>query len=288
MAEAPGHRLGQIIGEALERAIEPVLQEFADEHGLYLDKAGNRPARAGKKVSWVDGLGNSHDLDFVLERGGSNEKIGVPVAFIETAWRRYTKHSRNKAQEIQGAVLPLLSRYGHVKPFAGVVLAGVFTSGSLAQLESNEFTVLYVPFKKMIEAFSGFGIDVEFDESTNDDHVRAQVRVYEAFDEDGKQEVADTIRQVVADQFEEFRVALESTVSRKVKLVHVIPLHGQAVQFEVLDEAIEAVRDYDASLGGILPFVRFDLVIRYTNGDRIEASFGAAADGIDFLESFRT
>ena len=45
--------------------------------------------------------------DYVLERGGTDTVRGLPAAFIETAWRRYTKHSRNKAQEIQGAVLAL-------------------------------------------------------------------------------------------------------------------------------------------------------------------------------------
>lgn len=288
MAEAPGHRLGQIIGETLERSIEPVLQAFADEHSLYLDKAGDRPARSGKKVSWVDGLGNSHDLDYVLERGGTEEKIGVPVAFIETAWRRYTKHSRNKAQEIQGAILPLASRYGHVKPFAGVVLAGVFTKGSLAQLQSNEFEVLHVPYEKMVEAFGKFGIDVEIEESTDDSYLREQIRVYEEFNEVQKQQVADAIRQVVSDQFEDFRAALEDTVSRTVEVVYVVPLHGHPNQYQDLEEAIEAVRSYDASLGANLPFVRFEVLIRYTNGDRIEASFAAASDTVDFLESFRS
>ena len=288
MAEAPGHRLGQIIGETLERSIDPVLSEFAEKHGLYLDKAGNRAARPGKKVSWVDGLGNSHDLDYVLERGGSDDKLGVPVAFIETAWRRYTKHSRNKAQEIQGAILPLASKYGHVKPFAGVVLAGVFTKGSLAQLQSNEFQVLYVPYEKIVEAFAGFGIDVEFDESTDDDHLREQIEIYEGLDDGGKQQVADAVRRVVSDQFEEFEEALESTVLRTVELVLVMPLHGHPSQFESLEEAIDAIGGYDVSLGSDLPFVRFEIVIRYTNGDRIEATFAAPSDAIDFLETFKT
>ena len=86
---------------------------------------------------------NSHDLDFVLERGGTPDKIGMPVAFIETAWRRYTKHSRNKAQEIQGALEPLAETYRHLAPFKGAVLAGVFTEGALTQLRSLGFTVLY-------------------------------------------------------------------------------------------------------------------------------------------------
>src|SRR2546423_10453545 len=106
MAEAAGHKFGQFIGEYCESAIEPLLQEFADKYGLFLDKKGPRPARSGKKLRWVDSYGNGHDLDYVLERGGTPEKVGTPIAFIESAWRRYTKHSKNKAQESQGAVLP--------------------------------------------------------------------------------------------------------------------------------------------------------------------------------------
>jgi len=46
VAEAPGHRLGQIIGTTLEAALEPVLHEVADLYGLYLDKKGHEePAR---------------------------------------------------------------------------------------------------------------------------------------------------------------------------------------------------------------------------------------------------
>jgi hypothetical protein len=139
MAKAPGHQLGQIIGVALEAAIGPYLHEIAKEFDLYLDQTGPRPARPGSKVTWVDSLGNKHDLDYVFERGGTASEIGVPVAFIESAWRRYTKHSRNKAQEIQGAILPLLATHSESKPFAGVVLAGVFTDGSLEQLRSTDF-----------------------------------------------------------------------------------------------------------------------------------------------------
>lgn len=110
MAESPAHRFGQIVGEVLEAGVTPLLTAFAEKHGLYLDRQGERPCRPGKRCSWLDLNNNKHDLDFVLERGGSADKLGVPAAFIETAWRRYTKHSRNKAQEIQGAIIPSFGR----------------------------------------------------------------------------------------------------------------------------------------------------------------------------------
>ena len=86
MATSPSHRWGQIIGqEFLEVAIEPLMRDVAAEHGLYLDQKGPRAARKGNKISRVDLYGNTHDLDFVLERNGSDARIGSPVAFIETA-----------------------------------------------------------------------------------------------------------------------------------------------------------------------------------------------------------
>lgn len=112
MAESPSHKFGQIIGNLLEEVIQPFLDDFARSHNLYLDYQNNlRPARSGKKVTWKDSYGNTHDLDYVLERNGTPDTVGTPVAFIEVAWRRYTKHSRNKAQEIQGAILPLAERF---------------------------------------------------------------------------------------------------------------------------------------------------------------------------------
>ena len=82
MAESLSHKFGQIIGDLLELAIYPHLQRFARKNKLYLDKNGEREARKGKKVTWLDINGNKHDLDFVLERGGKENVIGSPVAFI--------------------------------------------------------------------------------------------------------------------------------------------------------------------------------------------------------------
>ena len=79
MASASGHKWGQKIGEILE---------VANKRFLDFDSKGFRPARGGKKVSWEDKYGNSHDLDYVFEAGGTDHIKGKPVAFIESAWRR--------------------------------------------------------------------------------------------------------------------------------------------------------------------------------------------------------
>jgi hypothetical protein len=287
MAEAPGHKLGQIIGNELEAAVEPLLRGFAEEHELYLDKKGPRLTRPRKKkLVWEDGLGNTHELDYVLERGGTASKIGVPAAFVETAWRRYTKHSRNKVQEIQGAILPLLQTYEHSKPFAGAVLAGVFTDGSLNQLRSNGFSVVYIPAAIVSKVFSNFGIDISAEESTSDEYVQEQIARYSDLDQQQLQGLREALRQAVSDQLQEFTAALTAVVVRRIESVSVLPLHGTPHTFEDIQAAIEMIRSYDGSVDVARPFIRFEVIVRYSNGDRIVANYSEAERAAKFLESF--
>ena len=286
MAQAPGHRLGQIIGDTLELAIGPPLRNFADQHGLYLDTRGERSARPGKKVTWKDDLGNTHDLDHVLERGGTDHQLGIPVAFIETAWRRYTKHSRNKAQEIQGAVLPLLTSWAQVKPFAGVVLAGVWTQGSLTQLRSNGFSILHIRYETMIDIFRKWGIEIFYEEASSDSYLQEQINRWDKLSDKERDDLGDTLRREISDQLDVFMNDLTRTVLRRIKHISVLPLHGLTTECRTVDEAISLIKTHDSSrpIGSL---VRFEVMIRYDNGDRITADFASPADAVAFLESFR-
>src|SRR3989442_610987 len=165
MAESYAHRWGQIIGDVFEQFVRDMLKGIAEKHRLYLDYKKPRSARAKQsgrdlsKVTWQDSYGNRHDLDYVLERGGTEDVLGVPLAFIESAWRRYTKHSKNKVQEIEAAVLPIALTFARHQPFCGAVLSGKFTRNALAQLESKGFSVFHIPYASILEAFKETGID---------------------------------------------------------------------------------------------------------------------------------
>ena len=160
MAESLAHRWGQIIGDCFEAFVRSILVDVARAHDLYLDFKRPRKARGGQgKVTWQDGFGNKHDLDYVLERGGTEEDRGLPAAFIESAWRRYTKHSKNKAQEIEAAVMPVAMTFSRHQPFIGAVLAGEFTQSAIHQLESKGFAVLHVPYESILAGFQALGVD---------------------------------------------------------------------------------------------------------------------------------
>jgi hypothetical protein len=286
MAGSPAHRWGQIIGEVMEAAVLPLLEGFATSHRLYLDKQGDRSCRRGRKCTWVDMNENAHDLDFVLERGGTPNEIGTPVAFIEAAWRRYTKHSRNKAQEIQGAILPLAETYRHAAPFKGAILAGVFTDGALTQMRSLGFTILYFPYEMIIGAFERFGIDASSEEDTPDAAFKKKVRQYERLSDQQKRKIAAEFVRLNESQVKEFIGALTVTVSRKIQRILVLPLHGQIEELPTLNQAIAFIKGYDDQHGR-KPIQRYEIQIRYSNGDSIEGRFADKQEAIEFLESFR-
>lgn len=118
MAASPSHQLEEAIGEFFELAIVQYLHPVVSEKGYYLDYRHPRPARGNRReVIGLDHNGNRHKLDIVVEKGGSETKLGAPKAFIEMAWRRYVKHSKNKVQEIAGAILPLVETHAREMPF---------------------------------------------------------------------------------------------------------------------------------------------------------------------------
>jgi hypothetical protein len=286
MATSPSHRFGQIIGEVLETAITPLLQNFALEHELYLDKKGPRPCRRGRKCTWVDLNNNSHDLDFVLERGGTADKKGMPAAFIEVAWRRYTKHSRNKAQEIQGAVMPLIETYRNAAPFQGAILAGVFTKGALTQLQSLGFTILYFPYELVVEVFRRFGIDASSDEGTADVIFQEKVDSYEALSVNDRQRLAQELLKSRAEDVDQFIASLSSAVSRQIERIIILPLHGETCELNNIDEAVTFIERYNER-GQVDRFVRYEIRVLYNNGNKIDGAFIDKQSAIQFLRIYQ-
>jgi hypothetical protein len=242
-----------------------------------------RKARAAKrKVAWVDGKGNTHDLDYVFEFGGSDEQIGSPRAFIEIAWRRYTKHSRNKAQEIQGAILPLAERYSECRPFLGVVLGGVFTEGSLNQLRSHGFTVLYFPYESIIAAFASVGIDAAFSEDTPDSVLRKRVGQYGKLQAAQQERIATVLRNRHRADIDAFVSSLTTTLTRRIETVYVLPLHGIAQTLGDVREAIAFIESFDESKP-IASLTRYEVGIRYSNGDELRGQFKDKTTAVAFL-----
>lgn len=160
-----GHKLGQMIGDWWEEYIAlPTLKNISSMLDLYLDHRFNigRPCR-GNKIQWKDAEGNEVDYDFVMELGGSAEKKGVPVAFIETFWRRLAKHSKDKARDDSGKLLPMKEAYPTAR-FLGVVAGGDFTGPAREFVLSRGIELFYIPKKKIVDVFRDYSLEVDYED----------------------------------------------------------------------------------------------------------------------------
>lgn len=283
MAESPSHRFGQYLGELLEALFLPEVKAFCQGRDLYLDCGGPRPIRPGRKLTWADRYGNNHDLDFVIEKGGAAERQGRPLAFIEAAWRRYTKHSKNKAQEIQGAVLPIAEKYDIDRPFLGAVLAGEFTGNSIEQLRSVGFTLVHIPYRDIVGAFGKVGIDVAFDEGTPDSWFHVVLRRIEAAGPAMEKHIIATLRDLHRGQFDTFFERLHKKLARHVEGIGVTALFGQDVHFVSVDDAVGHLQAGLPPSRPGLTFLRHEISVRYSNGDHIRASFADPGEAVAFL-----
>ena len=284
MAKSPAHQFGQIIGNLVETVIRPLLEEFCSTTGFYLDyRENDRPARKGKKVAWEDQYGNIHDLDYVIERNGADAVIGSPVAFIEVAWRRYTKHSRNKAQEIQGAILPLAETYKWNNPFLGTVLAGVFTAGSLKQLKSVGFTILYFPYETLVDVFNREGIDIQYDEDTPDEECRQRVDLVRRTDDDSMCRIKNNLLAANKKSVCDFFDALRDRIGRRVERVVILPLYGEEHEFASIHGALLFLAQYNIREAAER-FRKYEVLVSFSNGDKVDGVFALKQKAYEFLE----
>ncbi len=151
-----GHSLGQKVGDWLEEFfVLPLLKQVAQHLKLFLDNRFRaRKARMGDKISWKDEDDNEVDYDFVMELDGTDDKIGIPVGFFECFWRRGKRHSKDKARDDSGKLMPMRDTYPTAR-FLGIVAGGDFTGPASTLAQSRRIDLFCVPKTKIISAFQG-------------------------------------------------------------------------------------------------------------------------------------
>jgi len=179
----------------------------------------------------------------------------------------------------------LVQTHRNAAPFIGVVLAGVFTEGALEQLRSLGFSILYFPYGTVVGAFSEVGIDARFDEDTPDDEFSLKVQAWENLSEEERQCVARKLLEINQENVEAFLKELEKAITREILVVRVLPLHGKPVELKSIEDAINFVEEYDEA-DGSMPVEKYEVQIRYNNGDRIEGEFRDKDSAVRFLMSY--
>jgi hypothetical protein len=83
-----------------------------------------------------------------------------------------------------------------------------------------------------------------------------------------------------------FKDALTGAILRTISIVRILPLHGIAHELETVEKAIDYLNHYDEKPAPDLAIAKYEVQIRYNNGDRIDAFFERKADAISHLSRY--
>ncbi|MGK7947002.1 MAG: hypothetical protein AB4058_21290 [Microcystaceae cyanobacterium] len=193
-----GHKLGQLVGDWFEEYfVFPLLQKVGQELELFVDsRFVKRTVRTGK-IIWYDIDGNAVDYDAVLELRGSATKRGVPVAFIECFWRRGSRHSKDKARDDSGKLLPMKETYPTAR-FLGIISGGDFTKPARELVKTRGIDLFYIPKTKIVQAFQDCGLIIDYPDKMPEGEKAKLVENFELLFSDLKKiEVRDKLHELV-------------------------------------------------------------------------------------------
>ncbi|MFZ1342448.1 hypothetical protein [Thiothrix eikelboomii] len=180
-----GHKLGQLVGDWFEEHIAlKQLEQVASSLGLYLDHRFRSRECRGDKIIWADRDGNAVDYDFVLELHGTDEKKGIPVAFFETFWRRGARHSKDKARDDSGKLMPMRATYPTTR-LLGILSAGDFTKPAQELVKTRNIDLFYLPKEQICHAWRNNGIATHSIQQESYADMEHQIS-YEAIYSDGE------------------------------------------------------------------------------------------------------
>ncbi len=286
MANSPSHKFGQMLGDFFEEQIVSYFRKNIN-NAFYVDYKHSRPARNGKKeVKWKDEKGNEHKLDIVIEKGGTEKKLGIPKAFIEVAWRNYEKHSKNKAQEISGAIIPLIKTYSQLTPFYGCVLGGVFTDNSQKQLISEGFVITYFDKKTLSNVFEAYGINIFWKDDTKEEDFEKRIGVFGSVLQFKKEKLEEDFQLLLMQGMKQFMKDLKKILENKIARILIYTFYGKTIELMNIESAISFIEKYGEK-DFSLPFVFYKIEIIYDNSGRISAEFPNKRDAIIFLDKFK-
>ncbi|MDW8265314.1 MAG: hypothetical protein RMJ52_08270 [Gemmataceae bacterium] len=267
-----GHKLGQLVGDWFEEFfVLPLLRRVADHLKLYLDcRFCTRKARESDKIIWKDVEGNEVDYDFVMELDGSDEKLGIPVAFFECFWRRGKRHSKDKARDDTGKLLPMRDVYPTAR-FLGIVAGGDFTAPARALVQNRQIDLFYVPKAKIVSAFEKNGLQIDYPDRLPEPE---KAKLADAF-ESGltptkKDEAAATLRQLIGE------VSLDTYVDRVRAALGALPQEIRIIAqreskpqvFDTIKEATSFLEDPKFDFSTLVE--NFVNEITYTDGTEFE------------------
>ncbi|WP_174590586.1 hypothetical protein [Methanocella conradii] len=103
---------------------------------------------------------------------------------------------------------------------------------------------------------------------------------------ENKKLVADTLMMKHPKNLKQFLDSLDKAIRRNVELVRVLPLYGRYYEHQTIDDAISFIREYveDSTSCHV---IRYEVDVRYNNGDSVHGQFNGKENAIQFLNKYR-
>lgn len=220
LVASAAHQLGQIVGNWYEEHVAgPVLAQIAENLDLYCDSRFINRSCRGERVIWADSAGNEVDYDFVFELDGSEDVRGQPVAIFETFWRRYKKHSKDKARDDCGKLRVMRDTYVTVRHL-GIFAAGDFTKPAQEFVSSQDIDLFYTPKQCIVSAWAEHDLEIEYVDVASEPQKQAVVdRVLEGLDGDVQKAIAQTVFEKIGpDKIESFQTRVVDKIGAMPQL----------------------------------------------------------------------
>ncbi len=156
----PGSAIGEAIGAEMEKALNGFLTELVEGRGHHFLSKSPLTNAAGKpkKLLMYDKFGTEYNIDSVI----ANESM-QPIVLLESKYIRYKKHNRDKGSWICTAHPAIRRRYASIRSSIAV-LAGSWSSSSIAMMKSHDINIFLIPFRRICDLLADFGIKFDWDE----------------------------------------------------------------------------------------------------------------------------
>ncbi|MBD3307729.1 hypothetical protein GF339_14930 [candidate division KSB3 bacterium] len=231
----PGSALGEAIGAQMERALNTFLDTLCEELGYHFISASVIEGK--KKLLLYDQFGTAFNIDAVI----ANESM-QPIVLFESKYIRYKKHNRDKGSWLCTAHPAIRRRYHSIRSSIAV-LAGNWSSSSLAMMRSFDINIFLIPFERICELLAHHDILFDWGEKDRDtaqaawtQYVQLPKRQRMMIGEEMVALVKDNLRSLIA------RI-LDDSVPREIEKV-TIELHSnlgevKIHEFASIFEAVE-------------------------------------------------
>ncbi|MGH2517400.1 MAG: hypothetical protein ACRDHP_17260, partial [Ktedonobacterales bacterium] len=141
------------------------------------------------------------------------------------------------------------------------------------------------PYETIISVFAQVGIGASFHDKTPDRDFEQKVNGWRALPESKRTVVANALLELNAEDVRQFMAALERTASRQIEIVRVLPLYGTSIEFTAIANAVAFVEGFSTEQTPH-PFTKHEIMVRFTNGNSILATFFDNISAIQFLRGY--